>query len=344
MRVDKAAVRVRAFQLIDAGKQNIATALAAEFGMSRQAAHGHLTRLVLAGELTAAGATRSRVYKLAIIEEVNKTYHGAGLSEDTIWREIGSPLVKAFPENVRDIWHYGMTEMVNNAIDHSGSPSIFVHIQRTALHTAACVMDDGEGIFLKIQKALNLFDPRESILELAKGKLTTDPANHTGEGIFFTSKMFDEYEIRSGNLYFAHGAGKPDFLLEHPNNKPGTLVYMKLANDSPRITNDVFYAFAPPEELTFAKTIVPVRLALYEGEKLVSRSQAKRLTMRFERFQTVILDFDGVETIGQAFADEVFRVFQNAHPSITMIAHRMTTDVEAMVNRALSKGKMPTKE
>ncbi len=37
--------------------------------------------------------------------------------------------------------------------------------------------------------------------------------------------------------------------------------------------------------------------------------------MRFERFQTVVLDFTGVEEIGQDFADEVFRVFQRAHPA-----------------------------
>ena len=54
---------------------------------------------------------------------------------------------------------------------------------------------------------------------------------------------------------------------------------------------EVFDQLAAPEEYTFAKTIVPVRLAQPEGEKLVSRSRAKRLTMRFERFQTVVLDF-----------------------------------------------------
>jgi hypothetical protein len=78
-------------------------------------------------------------------------------------------------------------------------------------------------------------------------------------------------------------------------------------------------------------------LAIHEGEKLVSRSQAKRLTMRFERFRHVILDFDGVSEIGQAFADEVFRVFQNAHPSIIMAPTHMTQAVADMVSRAKSK-------
>ena len=72
---------------------------------------------------------------------------------------------------------------------------------------------------------------------------------------------------------------------------------------------EVFDAFTDPEEYSFDKTVVPLRLAQYEGEKLVSRSQAKRVANRFERFKRVELDFAGVSEIGQAFADELFRVF-----------------------------------
>ena len=82
---------------------------------------------------------------------------------------------------------------------------------------------------------------------------------------------------------------------------------------------------------------MPVRLAAHEGEKLVSRSQAKRLTIRFERFRHVILDFSGVQEIGQAFADEVFRVFRAAHPDIIMVPVHMTAAVKGMVSRALSR-------
>ena len=112
---------------------------------------------------------------------------------------------------------------------------------------------------------------------------------------------------------------------------------MRLNNDSPRIMKEVFDQFSSPDQYTFDRTIVPVRLAIHEGEKLVSRSQAKRLTMRFERFRHVILDFNGVSEIGQAFADEVFRVFQIAHPNIAMAPVHMTKAVAEMVSRAQSK-------
>ena len=336
MSIDKQALRRRALLLADGDGRNVAATLMSEFHISRQAANNHLVQLVKDGDLVPQGVTKARIYRPGIKQEASQSFPREGLAEDVVWRTVCAPVVKELPENVRDIWHYGMTEMINNAIDHSGSPEIHVAIRRTALHTHGWVVDDGEGIFSKIQRALGLLDPRESILELAKGKLTTDPKNHTGEGIFFSSKMFDAFDIRSGNLHFKHDDGTRDFLLEHPKDASGTFVFMRLANDSTRTTNDVFFKFAAPDEFTFNKTVVPVRLAQYEGEKLVSRSQAKRLTARFEKFKTVILDFTGVETIGQGFADEVFRVFATAHPEIDLIPMHMTTAVQDMTTRVLA--------
>ena len=336
MNIDKKAVRALVLRLADAGGKNVAANVSSTFDISRQSANAHLVQLVKAGEIVPEGATKARLYHLAVTSEISESFPREGLAEDRVWRSTFASVLSDLPQNVRDIWHYGMTEMINNAIDHSGSLDVRIGLRRTALHTVGWVADDGEGIFLKIQKSLGLFDPREAILELAKGKLTTDPDNHTGEGIFFSSRMFDAFEIRSGNLFFAHDDGAEDFLIEHPKGAPGTFVSLKLANDSARIQKEVFDSFAAPDQFTFDRTIVPVRLAQYEGEKLVSRSQAKRLTMRFERFKTVMLDFTGVETIGQAFADEVFRVFQAVHPGVALHPIRMTPAVEGMVKRALA--------
>ena len=332
--VDKNRLRRRAIELVAKTGRGVARQLAAEFGLSRQAAHGHLQTLVRAGAITAEGTTRARVYSLATSGHGARSYARDGLREDVVWKEVFVPVVGDLPENVRDIWHYSVTEMVNNAIDHSGSQQVHVGVRRNALHADGWVADDGEGIFLKIQHALGLYDPRESILELAKGKLTTDPANHTGEGIFFSSRMFDVFDIRSGRLHFMHGTGALDMLLERPADAPGTVVLMRLANDSLRTTKSVFREFAAPDEYTFGKTVVPVRLAQYEGEKLVSRSQAKRLSQRFEKFRHVVLDFTSVAEIGQAFADELFRVFASAHPGVLLSPINMTRDVANMVTRA----------
>ena len=314
---------------------NVAARLAAQHGVSRQSASAWLAKLKAEGVITSSGTGRGVRYRLAMLTQVRQVYAREGLSEDRVWRELIASRLSDLPANVRDIWQYAVTEMVNNAIDHSASERVTVELLRDTLNSTVYVADEGEGIFLKIQRALNLYDPREAILELAKGKLTTDPANHPGEGIFFSSKLMDAFDIRSGTLHFMHDEWGADGLLERPAEAPGTLVLMRLANDSERRLTDVFDQFAAPEEYTFAKTIVPVRLAQHEGEKLVSRSQAKRLTQRFEHFQSVVLDFAGVEEIGQAFADEVFRVFQQAHPATALLPIHMTPAVDKLFRRAM---------
>lgn len=314
---------------------NVAARIAKRYRVSRQSASAWLSKLSQEGVIDSTGTGRGVRYHLVRLAQVHQVYPRAGLREDDVWREAIAPVLHDLPTNVRDIWHYAITEMVNNAVDHSGSEQVSVELHRDALNTTAYVADDGEGIFLKIQRALKLYDPREAILELAKGKLTTDPTHHTGNVIFFLSKVLDAFDIISGTLHFTHGEWGADMLREQPANAPGTVVLMRLSNDSARTLQEVFDEFTAPEEYTFSKTIVPVRLAQHEGEKLVSRSQAKRLTQRFERFQTVVLDFSGVEEIGQGFADEVFRVFQKAHPAITLVPIHMTPAVENMFKRVV---------
>jgi hypothetical protein len=283
------------------------------------------------------------VYRLKTLAEASQPYPCEGLQEDLVWRELVSPVVARFPQNVRDIWHYAATEMINNAIDHSGAAEVLVEVRKNELATEVLVADEGEGIFAKIQHALDLHDPREAILELAKGKLTTAPEQHSGEGIFFTSRVLDSFEIESHRLRFSHAPRADDAITEQAADTPGTRVRMRLANDSPRTTREVFDAFTEdPEELNFDKTVVPLRLAQYEGEKLVSRSQAKRVAQRFERFKRVELDFAGVSDIGQAFADELFRVFVTAHPAIRITPINAEPAVAQMIRRVVAASAAPS--
>lgn len=323
---------------INADGRNVAARLADHWGLTRQAATARLNKLLKAGLLARTGQGAGVIYRLAVSHQVQQAFHRHGLSEDHVWQGVLRPVLADLPPHVRNIWQYGMTEMINNAVDHSGGQEVRVGLRRTALTTEGYVMDDGEGIFLRIQRALDLFDPREAILELAKGKFTTDPAHHPGEGIFFASKVFDSFQILSGQLQFRQGAGEAGVMGESREPVHGTIIRMTLANDTERSTRAVFDTFAVPDEFSFAKTLVPVRLAQHEGERLVSRSQAKRLTRRFERFLAVELDFTGVEEIGQGFADEVFRVFQQAHPQTRLSALHMTDAVAAMVKRVTGTG------
>ena len=111
---------------------------------------------------------------------------------------------------------------------------------------------------------------------------------------------------------------------------------MKLKHHAQQTLNSIFDQFTSGDDFAFSKTIVPVELAQYGNEALMSRSQAKRVLTRIEKFKTVLFDFSGVETIGQAFADEIFRVFALAHPHIELIPIHASLDVQAMIARALA--------
>jgi len=237
------------------------------------------------------------------------------------------------PDNVLHVWQHGFTEMFNNVLDHSAGTSAYVVLKKTAIKTELAIYDNGVGIFKKIQNALNLLDERHAVLELAKGKLTTDPSKHSGEGIFFTSRMFDDFEIFSGSVYFSHKFGdRKDWIMEREKFSSGTSVWMELNNHTARTTKKVFDEFAG-DEYGFDKTVVPVRMAQYGDDALVSRSQAKRLLARIDRFKVVLLDFKGVDTIGQAFADEIFRVFVQEHPEIEISDFNANPRVEEMISR-----------
>ncbi len=320
---------------VQAQPQGVAARAAQAWGVSRQAASQRLRALVARGLLHRHGHGAGVGYALATLAGDERAWPRAGLDEGRVWDDWLGPALRDLPAQVRNCWHYGLTEMINNAVDHSQGQTVTVGWRRSALRTEAWVRDDGVGLLAHIQRALDLPDAREAALELSKGKFTTDPARHSGEGIFFTSKVFDGFDILTAGVSLRHGPEGPVWQPQDPEAPvAGTEVRLALANDSPRTTREVFDRFAQPEEFSFAKTLVPVRLAQSGDDLLVSRSQGKRLTQRFEQFQTVVLDFAGVDDIGQAFADEVFRVFQAAHPHVRLDVVNANAAVAAMVARA----------
>lgn len=324
---------------IDKHPRDISRVTAERFAVTRQAVNKHLQKLVEEKVIAESGKTRSRRYKLMPLVEWSHIYPiAAHPAEDVVWTNDIRPALGQLPDNVMDIWHHGCTEMFNNAIDHSGGTHITVYVRKSAADLEMILSDDGVGIFRKIQSAMGLLDERHAVLELAKGKFTTDPKNHSGEGIFFTSRMFDSFNILSGDVFFSHDFGKPeDWISEVDQSRGGTAVWMKISNHTARTTKKVFDQFSSAEDdYAFNKTVVPVKLAKYGDDNLISRSQAKRLLARIELFKTVILDFKDVPTIGQAFADEIFRVFTNEHPGVELLPLHTNSEVKRMITRVKS--------
>jgi len=325
---------------VEAHPRDIVRVTSDKFGVTRQAINKHIKQLIEQETITFSGTTSNRAYSLRpLIQEKLGYKIDDRIQEDVVWRNDILPLLENLPDNVENIWNYCFSEIFNNAIDHSNGTVIGVLVEKTAITTEIRIIDDGEGIFKKIQKVFGLMDERHAVLELAKGKVTTDPENHSGEGIFFSSRMTELFAILSGSTFFTHN--RRDDLDWISDNEPiegfGTCVVMKMKNNAANTVQKIFNRYANPEseDYGFNKTVVPVDLVQYGDEMLVSRSQAKRLLARVDRFKTVILDFESVTGIGQAFADEIFRVFARKKPGTRIVPINMNESVQRVIVHVL---------
>lgn len=327
-------IRTFILENVEKNPKNIVNVASETFTVSRQAVNKHIKQLIEQKALTREGKAKSVRYSLHPQFEWNETFSLTDTrAEDVVWRNEVKPKLGPLPDNALAIWNHGFSEMFNNVIDHSEGTTVTINIKKTATSTEIYIWDNGIGIFTKIKNAMDLLDERHAVIELTKGKLTTDPTRHSGEGIFFSSRMFDEYSILSGEVFLSHTYDKDeDWILQTSKYQNGTFITMKLRNNTARTTEEIFNKFSDGD-YGFTKTVVPVRLAQYGNEQLVSRSQAKRLLIRIERFKTVLFDFKDVESIGQAFADEVFRVFARQHPNMELLPINANDAVTQMIRR-----------
>jgi hypothetical protein len=337
----KKSIEIRNFILENIGNhpRDITLLTSEQFDISRPAVLRHVHKLIAEGAIIAHGTTRDRQYELRLLVDESFTFNlSNNVEEDKIWRHLVRPLLREMPGNVMSICEYGINKMVNNAIDHSEGTKADIHVEQSAAGVSFLVIDDGIGIFNKIQRDLHLSEPRQAIFELSKGKLTTDPIRHTGEGIFFVSRMFDDFVVYSEGLFFSPYDTNVEMLPDSMIEKGGTTISMGVSTFSDRTLQEIFDHYTSDGfEYTFSKTDVPVTLATFGDESLVSRSQARRLLARFHEFDEISLDFRDVDSIGQAFADEIFRVYAQNNPGIEINTVNTNEQIERMIRRVRSR-------
>ena len=267
----------------------------------------------------------------------DETVELRNLHEDVVWMEIvkSSTLVEALSEQALTILQFSFTEMLNNAIDHSKSGTAMVKVWVDAKNVHFTIRDYGIGIFKSIMAKNKLESELEALQELVKGNRTTDPAAHSGEGIFWTSKISDKMSFKSYNYAFLVDNILDDYAVQELEDTIlGTEVYFEISKDTEKSMSSLFhkYSFNPDDILLDTTTI---RVKLYEvGVTWISRSQAKKVLNGLEKFKRITFDFAGVDLIGQGFADEIFRVFQIAHPEIELVATNTTSAVQFLIDRA----------
>ena len=265
-----------------------------------------------------------------------RTAINRNLSEDTIVGDIKkeTAIFDNLGRNIAEILDYAFTEILNNAIEHSRSQKIFVQIEKTDKSIGFIVTDFGVGIFNDIKDKFRLKNTLEAVELLLKGKQTTAPEEHTGEGIFFTSKAADKLIIKSSNKRIIFDNIINDIFIGDIQDIRGTKIIFEISRSSKRKLSAIFREYTN-ENFIFDKTRVTVKLFELSDGFYVSRSQARRLLFGLEKFKKIILDFKKVDTLGQAFADEVFRVWQKKHPAIIIEYINTSESVEFMIKHVI---------
>ena len=318
---------------IDRNDRSIAAAAAENFGINVSTVHSYLNEMIKDGIISRTGRSNFKLVKKEyhyLLDRNNKNF----FDDMFAYKQYLYPCIKDLESNVANIWGYVMGEMTNNVIDHSQTETVEIHICQDFLKTRVMLMDHGVGIFKKIKDYFGFESLQDAICELFKGKLTTDSKNHSGEGIFFSSKLMDEFLVISDGYIFScdrYDDSQIADLLDTVVN--GTCVLMELSNFSNKQPKDIFELYTD-EDFQFSKTMIPVK-NIFDNDP-VSRSQAKRLCNRLEKFNDVILDFKGVQWIGQGFAHQVFVVFAGEHKDMRIIAENMNSDVEKMYKHVIN--------
>lgn len=312
--------------------------LADFLGVTRQAVAPHLRRLLADSKIFKTGSTRAARYfpfeSAAPARTLKRNLVLRRLDESAVYERIAIDLtLSQLPDAVESILHYAFTEVLNNAIDHSMSERCTVEVRLDASKMTFSVRDRGIGAFYSIAEKFALQNEHDAMIELIKGKTTTQPHAHSGEGIFFVSKAADRFVLRSHRLQIEWDNKRADVFVSEPRYLKGTLASFEIDRNSRTRLEKVFAEFAPEAyDFQFRKTRVLVKLLRPD---YVSRSEAKRLLHNLDKFSEIELDMRGVQNLGQGFADEVFRVFATANPDIVIRFVNASDAVTAMIKHVI---------
>ena len=320
-------------KLISANDKEIVKKTIDAFGVSKSTVYNYIAELCQDGILKKEDSSYTIISQSKVF-----LYENVGLDESRVFDKDIAPIFKDVEKNVFSIWRYAFTEMMNNAIEHSLSKNIFVMVTTNPLESTIMISDNGIGIFKNIQNYMKKECNQEISLDecaalLFAGKFTTAKAMHSGEGIFFTSHLMDQFFIFSDDVFFSR-SNFNDIKIKSLKNINSTIVCMSLNNHTKKTTKEVFDRFSNVDE-GFIKTQIPIAHIFPYGSP-VSRSEGRRLGELILKFKEIDLDFTGVEEVGQAFCHELFIVWQGRNPDIKLNVLNADTDVSNMIKRVIN--------
>ncbi len=308
-----------------------------ELGYSRQYIVRVLSRLMSQGEIHRQGKTRAAKYYPGYasnkINDLELVKERQGLSEYTVFEEVlrRMQLNALLNKNCLTIFDYAFTEMLNNAIDHSQSKKVWIRVGIDHANITFIIKDLGIGAIESIKRGFKISDDFLALEHLFKGRQTTAKEAHSGQGIFFTSKVVDIYKIATSNMEFIIDNINADEFLRDIRQRKGTTVTCTIKINTRRKIKDVFDKYTG-DDYEFNQNIVKINLSKHK--RLMSRSEAKRLLLGLDEYTVLDLNFENVDEVGQGFCDEIFRVYANKNPGKVLSYHRASDVVRYMIERS----------
>ncbi|MEI8241383.1 MAG: DUF4325 domain-containing protein [Actinomycetota bacterium] len=324
--------------LLSSSPTNVGT-LAETLAVTPQAVFYHLSRLRRDGLAQQVGKGRGARWVRCFDHRLAWDLGDArGVAEFDMWKQAQDAMATELAtanDQTRSILNYTVTEMLNNAIDHSRGTTVELLGTLRGDEIEISIVDDGIGAFKNVRDHFHLVDELEAVAHLAKGQQTTWAERHTGQGIFFSSRAVDVFEVESGGRIWQVDNVREDTTVLPGVRRPGTRVNLRTRTNRTLTMKEVFDRHSI-EEFAFDKGVVRVALSDH-GNEFVSRSEAKRLGVGLELFGQVELDFANVKAVGQGFVDELLRVWVSANPGTTFTYVNASEEVEFMIRRGLPR-------
>ncbi|MCB9586785.1 MAG: winged helix-turn-helix transcriptional regulator [Polyangiaceae bacterium] len=307
------------------------TEISEKTNYTRQAVHRHLRALVESGELAVTGRARATRYYLP------KSPPGAfrvDLADPDVagtWSAVRDLLIpEEATQAAEELTRACFVELLSNAESHAAAASAELRCRSHPNLIRFEIRDTGLGLFTRIRERLKLPSDLDALFALSKGPLTTQPAAHFGRGLFLVAAACQRFELVANGLCWVQDNRRGDQLLSEAPGSVGTTARCELDPLTEAEWRDLQRSTLPGSSPLSATGHVK----LFEhGARFVSRAEAQALLRGMETLRDVRLDFKGVDGVGLGFAQEIFSVWQRAHPEVRL----QVLNANAVVRRVLSQ-------
>ena len=316
-------------------QKDIIKAAIHKFGISRQAILKHMHTLISENRVVAYGKTRDRFYELKPRVNYSKTVK---ISDEFSYIEILQnqilPNLNMLSKNVYDICEFSIMALLSNTIDHANASRLYYKLYVNDNDVHIILSDNGRGIFDHVNRSLQLNNLLTAVIEIAKGHVTSDPENHSGDELRTVIHLFDKVTIDASGLCLTYTNPKQEWTSSVSMQQTGTRFHLEINTKSRRTLQNVFLKIFDHENKMVR---IPVNLVRNGNEQVSSRLQARRLLHNIRDLKKIEFDFHNIDLIGPAFADELVRKTKEKNQSMDIKWINANKMVDVLMSRAISR-------